>query len=1032
MKRRCSTLVISLLLHTNTALERAAKHQEQRHVSVQDATYNSVDTNVSLRHNVPSYAVVHGSDMDRQPWKGRSGKGERGRSGKGVITNVTSGQVPCGRTLMLHPDEFECPGACPYLRREQGEVCKFTCVPATDCYNDNPLTSFANPETLRCEACFVNACHQCTTTSKYECAVCHDRFNLIDGKCLGSLRYRVNSFLSGILVLVLFLIFYMVQLYRRPAINEEALKQGMDFRFMSSLRNPATGSQYSLLKTDMVKDVVAGLGTTLHFRYLQLVIGCAIVIMLGLLALGIYFKSQFSTVTANTGGDGSFDFCNNNVRQKRDEFLHMERAYTLAVLFFYIAVTVSSIYWCRKQYSLWMEKHEDVDTIGEFALIARGFPELSGSEDVEKDFQKFLQEAPQLQGLNIVGVSVCWNYRDSKKEIDAHIEILKRENAEQASGISAPEAKEEKRTCCDPELRWVDTLLGFGNLPCMPSKKKEDLPDVVQVLNNLKTSTTVFIVFSSVADAGQALENVVEKPLDYKGSKIRLYEHELEPLTVLWDGFGCSHKEFHLRILIGWAIIAAAVIMLDVAFYMPYVQYIMAMSDVAGMTQGSFLMGTVLGLLITVCNQAIYQIILAVADSCGWTNKDKQMRFYVFQYTLAVTANTIVDLWTVIMLSRGYAVDQVMQQQAANDAMMDPQALKSPSLQSALYVQICAYIFPSCLLLPFLCEPAATGFFFLMGKWLIRSRADVTGHDAEECLACNPYDLSRYGDVLVNIMLCCVSFVFSYQDLWLIWVYFLISMVVIYTWDKIRLLRYSFRSCFASFTMERTMQYLSTLPYGIVAAVLAFRLYGTQRALKTLLEGKHRTWMNKAAHGGGEILVHVIGMLGQTGIVWACVGVFWLHILIHCALIKYCAATQKPDKSTEEADFTAADTDVFSPSHADLEKIAKKKVKTYEEVAKDFPDSFFTTNPVNCLRSKYKYKENPPCSYFQIGREFLIQPNPKLGVHYDYYSHTVDRIPSYAKRNERLPFCEAIKRFIDGEGNKLYSKNSRYSARNLL
>ena len=76
----------------------------------------------------------------------------------------------------------------------------------------------------------------------------------------------------------------------------------------------------------------------------------------------------------------------------------------------------------------------------------------------------------------------------------------------------------------------------------------------------------------------------------------------------------------------------------------------------------------------------------------------------------------------------------------------------------AEFVSMVAYIFPSCTLLPFLIEPFATTFVpFWIGKALVRTRREVTIQDAEEFLQNPPYDLSRYGDILVNMMLCCLQ-----------------------------------------------------------------------------------------------------------------------------------------------------------------------------------------------------------------------------------------------------------------------------------
>merc|ERR1719453_1131171 len=100
------------------------------------------------------------------------------------------------------------------------------------------------------------------------------------------------------------------------------------------------------------------------------------------------------------------------------------------------------------------------------------------------------------------------------------------------------------------------------------------------------------------------------------------------------------------------------------------------------MSQGGFLSGLLLGMLITVCNQCIYQIIGMVADRCGWTNSDSKDTFYCVKYTLAVFFNTCIDLATVLILAQGYSVDQAIAMQIANDSTLSIKSVaEAPNIQ---------------------------------------------------------------------------------------------------------------------------------------------------------------------------------------------------------------------------------------------------------------------------------------------------------------------------------------------------------------
>jgi hypothetical protein len=56
--------------------------------------------------------------------------------------------------------------------------------------------------------------------------------------------------------------------------------------------------------------------------------------------------------------------------------------------------------------------------------------------------------------------------------------------------------------------------------------------------------------------------------------------------------------------------------------------------------------------------------------------------------------------------------------------------------------------------------------------------------------------------------------------------------------------------------------------------------------------------------------------------------------------------------------------------------------RTYASTGGKYPRSYFNTNPVNCLRSKYIYGDSPPCVFFRLGKEHLIKPNPQIGIYF--------------------------------------------------
>jgi len=53
---------------------------------------------------------------------------------------------------------------------------------------------------------------------------------------------------------------------------------------------------------------------------------------------------------------------------------------------------------------------------------------------------------------------------------------------------------------------------------------------------------------------------------------------------------------------------------------------------------------------------------------------------------------------------------------------------------------------------------------------------------------------------------------------------------------------------------------------------------------------------------------------------------------------------------------------------------------TYEECARRLPHSYFSTNPVHCLRSEHIYDHDPPFVFSRAGKEHLMPRNAEIGA----------------------------------------------------
>lgn len=361
------------------------------------------------------------------------------------------------------------------------------------------------------------------------------------------------------------------------------------------------------------------------------------------------------------------------------------------------------------------------------------------------------------------------------------------------------------------------------------------------------------------------------------------------------------------------------------------------------------------------------------------------------QYTVAIFFNTCIDLWTVMLLAQGFSVQDVAGKMAdpthamGEDNILSPKALaEQPAVQRQAYTQLLTYLFPGCLLVPWLCEPLGiTVITYFLPKWLVRSRKEVTVADAEKRLAPPEYDLARYGDIIVNIMLCVLTMAFTYRDLWEVWAWMFLSLCIIYVWDHYRMLRICSRTLFSSPVMEYTAQWIIAVPCAMMASLVVFHVWaasddGFLEPLTVVV--RHALHLDTTGHVSFLLSRHTI----LRYMFFAFVG----HLVLHFSLLLWIV----PKFSKDMAD------------HDD-------KVP-YPETAKISPCTWFNSNPVHCLRSKYIYEHEPPCVVFRPSKEHLLQAAPRIGQYFQPKQPSEDT-PRLTKRSSTgLSFLDSLTRGV--------------------
>jgi len=365
-------------------------------------------------------------------------------------------------------------------------------------------------------------------------------------------------------------------------------------------------------------------------------------------------------------------------------------------------------------------------------------------------------------------------------------------------------------------------------------------------------------------------------------------------------------------------------------FYSPYAMYMMNALHTPGQaldTAGGY-EGVFLGLLITVGNVIVYNIINTLSEKIAFNAKQKKDIFALVLYTFAVLVNTILDLWTTVIMARGQVEDAKYKSRSLDLAAQ--MAAHVPTLQESLGLQLFAYLFPSTILFPFLMEPVGAVVPYFFSVWSVRADPACTHREAEEALMCPEFDMGHYADVILNIALCVLLLGFSSSVLLPTFLCILGTLAWLYFWDKYRLLRVSCYTPFSSNHLEIVAEDLFLLPFGFLAGVVVWRAYEVKYI---------------------ELDAKYVPLL--------CFGAFAIHAMLQLffqhVIINWIAEALKKEVGAG----------------------------TFEECAGKTACSWFNANPVHCLRSRYVHSHEPACVPYVNGKLHLLKRNVKAGAFFD-------------------------------------------------
>jgi len=534
-------------------------------------------------------------------------------------------------------------------------------------------------------------------------------------------------------------------------------------------------------------------------------------------------------------------------------------------------------------------------------------------------------------GSNVVSVSVAWDHLEHQETIVKFLEndMVERDphlRSAPVMDISPPEMNAIRTQFFNFE---VSNLCGLG--------EEEEGPkdtEMRELCEQMQTSPCAFVVFESEKGRDDALERIEQTGgLEFRGSKLQFSEQLSEPDTVEWHNYGHSTPAEKIRrLFIGFGCIFVALVFWSVCFYAPYAWSVMTFNYDNGQQPGA-MYSISFSMVVVVGNQIMYETCARVSDFIGFRFSDTKAVCYMVLFCVSCLYNVLVD-----MVTTYYIAEQVMEElgfrtyfgKKLSEIDTFTEKFETYAMQRSLAENTYRYAFPATYLIPFILEPVVTIYVpLVMGRALVGSHPEVRGRDAEEWVAAIPMDMGRYADVVLNMLLGVIIFYFPGGWTHSLFFGLAVSHAWIYILDHCRLLRSVPSITVATMEVDWWAQAMMAPVTGIILSCMVFKA-------------------NCQDYG-----YCIQGM----PLVGTCAAAFWTHTIVHFLLLCYVVPLLGKPKPEEDP----------------------CKDVTFKDVAAVMPCSWFTTNPVHCLRSQIIYKHNPPCRFWFSGKEHMLEVNDKIG-----------------------------------------------------
>jgi len=340
-------------------------------------------------------------------------------------------------------------------------------------------------------------------------------------------------------------------------------------------------------------------------------------------------------------------------------------------------------------------------------------------------------------------------------------------------------------------------------------------------------------------------------------------------------------------------------------------------------------------------NAIMYEVCARVSDYICFKYRDDRESCYMLLYTMSCMFNVTLDFVTTyfmaweIMKGLGFRTYHGVKLEDVPGGIEGfTIRFETFAMQRILAENTKAYCFPSTFLIPFLIEPFITIVFPMWaGMWIVRTHPKIQGRAAEEWLVSCPFDMGRYADLLLDVLLGSLIFFFPGGYTVLLFFGMAGAHTYIYCFDHYRVVR-SIPACtYSSYNIEWWSQAMFAPCLSLILMALVLKANGEPYS------GYNLT--------GWPFLE----------LQWAA---FILHSIVHILLLLYFVPLFELSEDQQESE----------DDHG------------FVDIAKGVACTWFTTNPVHCLRSRYLLEQNPPCTYWYLGKNYLLQADPIRNTHF--------------------------------------------------